>query len=139
MLAIHAKITGKDSPKSRSDLYRHSSLVSRDILRVDDSITTGVNNDTAMASGEGVVDGTPLKGPVFEVIDLTSDNSSVDGPLNNLLQSCIASAKRDSAQENESGEESGEEQWESESFYEDFVEGLGDEDTVSGGRTVVFM
>ncbi|KAL9120894.1 MAG: hypothetical protein Q9187_002551 [Circinaria calcarea] len=85
-----------------------------------------------MASGEGVVDGTPLKGPVFEVIDLTSDNGSVDEPLKNLLQSCIASAKRDSAQEHESGEESEEEQWESESFYEDFVEGLGDEDTFGG-------
>ena len=91
-----------------------------------------------MASGERAVGGPLLKSPAFEIIDLTSDDSSVDGPLKDLLQTCIATEKRDAAPENESGEESGEEQWESESFYEDFVEGLGDEDTVGGGMFVVF-
>lgn len=90
-----------------------------------------------MASGEGDAGGTLLKGPAFEIIDLTSDDGSGDGPFKNLLQTCIANGKGDSAPENESGEESGEEQWESESFYEDFVEGLGDEDTTRGGMCVV--
>ena len=92
-----------------------------------------------MASSEGIAGGALLKGPAFEIVDLTSDDSSVDGPFEHLLQTCIANGKRDSAPEYKSGDESEEEQWESESFYEDFVEGLGDEDAVGGGMFVVLV
>ena len=80
-----------------------------------------------MASSQGAVSGTAHRIPIIEVIDLESDDETVDYAVQKFAQ-------RDSAEvSKEEGQDSDGDQWESESFYEDALEGMGDEQLADGG------
>ena len=75
-----------------------------------------------MASGSEVFHGSPLKAPAIEVVDLTSEELTVDAK------------RQDSRDESPDPEADGDDsQW---SLYEDALEGLGDEAFQEGGLSV---
>ena len=68
-----------------------------------------------MASADDVLDGSPLKAPAIEIVDLLSDaESTPEGP----------SAAEDVGVEDDSSADAREEEW---SMYEDALEGAVDE------------
>ena len=77
-----------------------------------------------MASTEDVVDTSPLKVPVIDVNDLLSDDESNDASHENLGET-RDTKKHDNAVQEDEDSDGG--HWESESFYEDALEGIGDE------------
>ena len=85
-----------------------------------------------MASREGIAKCSLLKGPVHDIVDLTSDDEYGDETLQKIVMACVE--QRDPSPENDVSEE---EEWESESFYEDALEGMGDEESTEGGRLIV--
>lgn len=73
-----------------------------------------------MASAEGPLGSSPLKAPAVEIVDLLSDNESVDGIIPEGL------IKEENEEDDEDGED-GEDDW---SLYEDALAEMGENGSV---------
>ncbi len=82
-----------------------------------------------MANSESIAQGIPLKASAMEVIDLVSDEDSVNAPLDSHCDREPAASKR--LETIDSDDDVDDDDW---SLYEDVFDVLGSNEVAAGGR-----
>ena len=102
----------------------HHEKYSVHLLKLCAVAATSSRSPPTMASSGDIIHSSPLKVPVVEIVDLLSDDdSSIDEDVDQIPVCDALDIAKDEDDD----------QWETESFYEDALEGIGDEEFVDDG------